>query len=86
MRRIPISFSAVTTRQAGTFEMDPMVMANLEKESRWQLGDAILNGMTRAVERKNQLGEWIYRFKGQLLDPKSVEAYLPSEWIDWRDA
>jgi hypothetical protein len=80
-----VTLSIGTIREAGTVDIDATVLAKAEVETRWQLGVAILNGLSRAVERKLQLGEWVYRFQGHLLDPKSVEAYLPNEWIDWRD-
>ena len=80
-----LKLSIGIVREAGTVDMDSTVLAKLEVESRWQLGIGILNGVSRPVERKMQLGEYVYRFNGHMLDPKSVEAYSPTEYMDWRD-
>ncbi len=83
MRKVNISFG--TTREAGTTEINEVVLAQAEKESRWQLGNAVILGVTRAVERRKQLDEWIYRLNGTLIDPKCIESYQANEYMEWRD-
>ena len=73
------------TREEKTVEMDESLIAKCEMESRWQLGVALINGIKRMVQRRIQLGEWVYRFDGHILDPSGIEAYLPNEWLEWRD-
>ncbi len=81
-----IKLNIGTVVDAITSYIDPALLAKAEVDSRWQLGQAVMNGFSRPVERKMQLGEWIYRYKGQLIDPKNIEMYQQNEWIDWRDA
>jgi len=83
MRRVAMSFGQ--SREAATTEVDDVLLAKAEKETRWQLGEARINGVLRQVQRRKQLGEWVYQYNGITLDPKCVECYLPSEYIDWRD-
>lgn len=84
MRKIILTFASAVVVPEKTHEIDDAKLAAIEKESRWQLGTAVMLGVQRKVERLKQLGEWIYRFNGTLIDPKSIESYQSNEYMDWR--
>jgi uncharacterized protein YijF (DUF1287 family) len=85
-RKIILSLSTVVESvDAKSIEVDDELMESATKESRWQLGIAVINGAHRKVERRLNLDEYIYRMDGHILNPDCIEAWQATEYIDWRD-
>lgn len=82
-RKIILSFG--TVRDSSSVDVDEGLIKRAVSESRWRKGTALINGRNVEVLRSKGLDEYNYKIGDQLLATGSVEAFLPSEFLDWRD-
>ena len=71
--------------EAGFVPSDDAIAKSCVIETLWRRGVALVGGRKLEVERLKGLDEFSYRFKGDVLDPASIEGFNPTEYIDWRD-
>jgi menaquinone-dependent protoporphyrinogen IX oxidase len=83
IRKIKLSFG--TTRDAESKDVDEDLIKRAVSESRWRPGIALVNERQLEVTRLKTLDEFIYSFNGHTLDNKTIDAFLPTEYMDWRD-
>lgn len=66
-------------------EISDSVSKEAISQSRWRPGYATINSKQIAVEKLIYLGEFEYRIGENILDNNCIEAWLPSEYMQWRD-
>jgi hypothetical protein len=83
VRRIPIKLGS--QRDGESIDIKEEALLSIERDNRWRIGTALINGVSRQVERRKQLDGYAYRYNGIILDPSCIEAYRPDEYQEWRD-
>ena len=66
-------------------EVSDSFLKNAISESRWRPGYATMQGRRVPVERFSMLGDFEYRIGDSIISNASIEAWYPSEWMEWRD-
>lgn len=82
MRR-KIILSIGVTQDAAAIPISDEDLKRAVSESRWCKGTALVNGNKLEVMRARTLGGYTYKIGEQTLN--EVDAFLPNEFMDWRD-
>ena len=85
MRRIKLTFKSSVVRDEASVDVDGDLLKRAVAESRHRPGTALIGGRKIEVSRTRGLGEFTYWIGDRIIPNESIEAFLPSEYMEWRD-
>jgi hypothetical protein len=82
MKKVKISFGQ--TRDSASVEIADNQLEDIVSRSRWRVGIAIINGNKVKCSRRKVLDGHQYKIGEQILGDVP-DAFLPDEYLHWRD-